>query len=237
VRARTVAGLVTLIGVMVLFPVTADASCSRPTPRDAVRTSAGAFIGHFVERQADGRVLYAVEQCVKGEMGDTVVVRDEYPGITSIGNLGATPGEQYALVLRRDAGGFIANGCSSMPPAAMRAAAASGRSECLRPSVRALETSGERRPRTLRLRLVLENRDGFPSGVRVEWGDGDVTDVDFLQAAAHRRKVTRSHVYPSPGLYRIRVIARSRPATVDCFGGGTFATPARSSRARPIRVG
>ena len=234
---RALALAVALTAVVAGVPAVAQASCIFPTPRDAIRQSKGAFVGRFIERQADGRLIYSVELRVKGEMGSTVVVRDEQPGLTSVGNLGAAPGEQYAIFMRRDAGGYIANGCSMMPVEAMRVAAASGREACERPQIRLLETRRAASGAALTVRIEIANTEGFPSGARIEWGDGESADADFVRSTDHVRVMTRRHVYPRAGRYRVRVVARSRPAAVDCFAGGRFAAPQSGSRARFVRVG
>ena len=237
-RCAVLLGVV-LASVPALAPTAAHASCLPLRPRDSLGQYPAAFIGRFVERQTDGRLLYRVDERLKGPLGPTVLVRDEvYPATaSSIGVLGATPDVDYAMVLRRDADGFMSNGCLQFPVAALRAARSSRLTSCSRPMVTALVTRSRPGSRTLHVDVTVEDRDGFPSGAQITWGDGETLDVRLPRRAARRRTVSRSHRYGSPGRYALRIVARARPAGVDCLAFGSVDLPSYGLRARPVRVG
>lgn len=217
---------------MLLAAPRAEASCSPWKPRDFLTSAPGAFIGRFVARQGD-RYAYAVDRAVKGAVGRVVSVRDEYPGVTSIGNLPAEPGREVALLLRRDAtGGFFSNGCLVVPPAALRAAAASRRSVCLAPRVRRVFPFRARSGRGMRLEVTAEDRDSRLTSVRVAWGDGTTTVSRLRRSSARRRTVTVRHTYAKRGRRRIEVTAASSAIAIDCWIRGVVKVPERSEPAR-----
>lgn len=235
VRQRAFCALVGVaVGATLLVPPGAQASCAALKPREMLAAASAAFVGRAVQRE-DDRVTYVVEESVKGELGERVEVRDEYPGVTSIGNLGASD-ERVALFLRLDGAGFSANACSGTTPEAMRAAAASRQTKCARVRVARL-TTVHRVGRRLRLRAVLAHRDGNVIGATVSWGDGTSSSVPTRRIpGADVGSVELAHRYRSVGRYRVRIIARSRP-TLDCAARGLRETIERSKpRARPVRV-
>jgi hypothetical protein len=237
VREHALWGLTAIaVGAALLVPSSAEASCSAFKPRERLAAASAAFIGRAVERQGD-RVTYVVEESVKGGLGERVDVRDEFPGITSIGAL-AVSDKLVALFLRRDGVGFSANGCSVTSPEAMHAAAASGYARCAPVRVVRL-TTVHRAGRRLRLHAVLAHRDGSVIGATVTWGDGGLSDAQARPVpGSNVSSVEVAHRYRSPGRYRVRIIARYRP-TVDCalWGFEPLATIELSKpRARPVRV-
>jgi hypothetical protein len=224
------------VAAVVLVPTAAEASCAPLKPRESLAASPAAFIGHVVERQGD-RVTFAVDESVKGELGERVVVRDEYPGLTSIGNLGDPSDERVGLFLRRDGDGFSANACFTATPEAMRVAAASRYTKCA--SVRVTQVTTVRRPgRRLRLRAALAHRDGHITKATVNWGDRTSGHVLIRPApGAHTVAVELAHRYRRAGRYLVRIIASSRP-TLDCAPRGfRDASEMSKPRTRPVRIG
>lgn len=226
-----------LIGLVVVFvPVEAHASCAPLKPRDTLTASTAAFIGRAIEQRGD-RVVFAVDESIKGNLPDRVEVRDEHPGVTSIGNLGPPSVERVGLFVRRDAdGGFRSNACSYVSPEGLRAAAASARARCTVPRVTRLMTIVRRTgPRRLRLQAELAHLDGSITGVAVKWGDGTSTRRD-LQGKRRTRAVELRHQYGRSGLYRIRIYAISTPI-IDCAARGREGVTETSRiRERPIRI-
>ena len=185
----------------------AQASCVRQDARDQLARADAAFVGRLMERRGD--VLeFAVDESLKGDLGERVEVRDEAP-LTSV-SLRPEVGRRIGLVMRRDQAGYHATDCDRADPDELRAAAQPSRT-CGKPRVASL-TVVRRTRRRVWLRAVLSDSDGRLSGIDIDWGDGRKEKALLSRGDSTRRTVRLEHRYRRAGRRRIRFVAESAPA-------------------------
>ena len=185
-------------------------SCAVPRPAPLLRDADAAFVGRLVDAQPD-RWVFAVDERVKGDLGDRVAVARG--AITSV-SLTLEPGRTVGLLLHGSAAaGWTTNSCLQLSPAQLRAAAADPEATCRRPSVRSVRF---RRPG--RLDVALGGLDDPATTLTVRWGDGTVTTKRIGRGASRRTVVVR-HAYREGGRHPVRVSVAAHP-TLAC---GSFA--------------
>jgi hypothetical protein len=116
--------LAALAATLVLAGEALACSCAPFDPRDALEGSDGAFVGTLLERVVEGEEAlhtFRVEEAVKGDLGDTVVVRSHRDGATC--GLEVPVGERVGLFLQRAGAGWESNLCQQIHPDELLAAA------------------------------------------------------------------------------------------------------------------
>jgi hypothetical protein len=209
----------------------AGASCAITPAVDQLRQAPAAFIGRLVERQGD-RLSFAVEERVKGALGDRVVVRDAHP-MSSIA-LNVQPGRSIGLFLRGDPSDFHAHDCDVTAPETMRAAALRGDEPCARPRILRLRVLPARRGLT-RVEVRARTREGKLSMLTVSWGDGYRRYVELSSSSA---VVRVGHRYSRRGRHRLTVRASAGSLPPEC-GHSALSEPATrliGSRRRRARA-
>jgi len=220
------------LAVAAAAPPVASASCAMRTAASLLAEGDVAFVGRFTERRGD-RLVFAVDEALKGPLGPTVEIRPNPGGVTSV-TLNPTPGESIGLVSRTAADGAQeANDCTRTAPENLRAAAAAPETDCSAPRVAGLKVLRSRRGSLIaRLRVRLAGARGRLDRVRIAWGDGS-SRVYRLDPAKAASALTVKHRYRRAGLRRIKARANAAPV-LPCAPFGQ--PPRQTSEDRRLSV-
>ncbi|MEX2394321.1 MAG: hypothetical protein WD826_07570 [Actinomycetota bacterium] len=124
---------IALFLLLALAPAAQACSCIKDDPRTSLEKADAAFIGELIDRpqsrstgqiRSSGEIVdwrFTVEDSVKGDLGDEVVVKSAISGVSC--GLSVPLGETVGLFLRRDGGGWRGGLCSQVDPADLRKAA------------------------------------------------------------------------------------------------------------------
>jgi len=192
-----------LVALFLAVAPAAEAACAPMQPARFLRAADAAFVGRLIEQRDDGFLIFAVDERIKGDLGDRVEVISPFNSI----QLHPPIDGQIGVFLRRGShGAFETNHCSVTSPDMMRAGARNPGARCRYPRIASVRF---RRPG--RVDVDLRGVDDTATSVTVDWGDGTERSAKARRHGT-RATATLRHRYRRPGAYRVTVTAASSPA-------------------------